>query len=463
MWRSVARNPQNLDHGDRTGNLTGPGRTFALVLVRDATLANGQVVDVRTDGSKIDAIGSQLTTSDDHVIDAQGKLLLPGAIDVHVHFREPGYTWKESWATGSRSAAAGGVTTVIDQPNTEPPTITGASFTKKANHAASSLIDYGINGGITPDWQPDSLFQRPIFAIGEVFLADSTGEMGIEMDLFQTGIQRAAEANLPVTVHAEAEERFDHSAKASDAAMAWSKYRPPAAEITAIQKACEVATAVSENQLHIAHTSTPEGVKQTIGKATCEATPHHLLLSRDDLEELGSFGRMNPPLRTEASRRELFRLLVDGTIDVVASDHAPHTRAEKETNIWDAPSGVPGVETMLPLLLSKAADGRIGYERIVEVTARNPATIFDLPLKGQIATGADADLIMVDPDTSQSICADNLHSKCDWTPFEGWDGIFPEWTAVRGEIVFCKPDGNVPQALSPAGKFGDPVGDNVRG
>ena len=419
------------------------------MLFRDATLADGRVRDVRIDGESIVEVGTGLD-GDGETIDADGKLLLPGMIDAHVHFREPGFPHKETWLTGSRSAAAGGVTTVFDQPNTEPPTVDAAGYERKAELASASLVDYAINGGVTDDWVPEELLEKPIGALGEVFLADSTGEMGIDTERYEEAVNRAHEAGVPITVHAEDATLFDESVADRTDPDAWSAYRTAEAEIEAIRRACRVADDLGA-RVHVAHTSTPEGVEAVseVGM-TCEVTPHHLFLSRADLEGLGTFGRMNPPLRSEDRRESMRRLLVDGEIDIVATDHAPHTRAEKDAGIWDAPSGVPGVETALPLLLEAARNGRIGYERIRDVTAANVADIFGLERKGRIETGNHADLVLVDPDASVPIRGDALHSKCEWTPFEGRPGVFPELTMVRGHVVFRD------------GEFADVAGDNVR-
>jgi dihydroorotase len=404
-------------------------------VIRNATLADGRTRDVRVNpDGRIDAVGEAL--DGETLVDATGKRLLPGMIDAHVHFRQPGFGHKETWATGSRSAAAGGVTTVVDQPNTDPPTVTGAAFDEKAEYARESVVDWGINGGVTADWDPDSLFDRPLFALGEVFLADSTGDMGIEAELFAEACERAAAKDTVVTVHAEDANLFATAAKDRDDADAWSAYRTPDAEEAAVERAVAVGAEAGAT-IHIAHTSTPEGVDAArAGGATCEVTPHHLFLSRDDLDDLGTFGRMNPPLRSEERREAVFERLADGRIDVVATDHAPHTREEKDASIWDAPSGVPGVETALPLLLNAAREGRLSYERVRDVTAAKPAEIFDLPRKGRVEAGRDADLVLVDPDDVTEIRGPDLHSKCEWTPFEGLDGVFPELTMVRGTVVW---------------------------
>lgn len=422
------------------------------MLIENATLADGRVVDVRIEDEHIAAVGSSL--EGDPTIDATGKLLLPGAIDAHVHFREPGDPHKETWATGSRAAAAGGVTTVIDQPNTEPPTIDGASFDEKAELARVSLVDYGINGGVTPEWEPDELCTRPLFALGEVFLADSTGEMGIDADLFESAVERAAREDAVVTVHAEDATRFDESARERDDTDAWSAYRTAEAERTAVERACEVGVR-ADAPIHIAHASTPEGIDLAAeAGATCEVTPHHLLLSRDNLDELDTFGRMNPPLRSEARREEVFERIADGTVDIIATDHAPHTREEKDAGIWDAPSGVPGIETMMPLLLNLARQDALSYEQVRDLTATSPAEIFDLSGKGRIVGGYDADLALYDPGRIREIRGGELHSKPGWTPFEGREGVFPEVTMVRGEIVY--------ERATDGEYFGEAIGENVR-
>jgi dihydroorotase len=423
------------------------------MLFTDATLADGRTRDVRVTGERIAAVESSLQPTDgEEVVDADGRLLLPGAIDAHVHFREPGASHKETWATGSASAVAGGVTTVVDMPNTDPTTTTGAAFDAKAELAAAAVADYGINGGVTPSWDPDSLFERPVCALGEVFLADSTGDMGIGADLFGDAVERAAAEACVVTVHAEDASLFDEGARERDDPDAWSAFRTPEAEVAAVERAVDVAAGAGA-ELHIAHTSTPGGVDAAVaGGATCEVTPHHVFLSREDYDELGTYGRMNPPLRSEDRRADLFERLADGTVDIVATDHAPHTREEKEGPVWDVASGVPGVETMLPLLLTAVGDGRLTTDRVRDLTARRPAEIFDLPRKGTVEEGKDADLVLVDPDSTREIRGEDLHSKCGWTPFEGRAGVFPETVWRRGELVYDADRGVV----------GDASGENVR-
>ncbi|GAB7009174.1 dihydroorotase [Halorubrum trueperi] len=438
------------------------------MLITGAELADGRVRDVRIREGTIDAVEAADAGLDadagERVIDARGRHLLPGAIDVHVHFREPGGSHKETWDSGSKSAAAGGVTTVVDQPNTSPPTVDGDAFDEKAALAAASHVDYGINGGVTGDWDPESLFERPLFALGEVFLADSTGDMGIALDLFEDALAEAADRDVPVTVHAEDETLFDDAALDGDldgvgtaaAADAWSAYRTAAAEVAAVERALDAAEE-TDAQVHIAHTSTSEGIDAVAATgATCEVTPHHLFLSRENAGRLGTFGRMNPPLRSEERRIAVFERLRDGDVDVVATDHAPHTVAEKRRGLVDAPSGVPGVETLYPLLLEAVRTGDLPIERVRDVVAANPASIFGIEGKGRIVEGADADLVLVDLTDPREIEAGALHSACGWTPFEGLRGVFPELTILRGEVAYER------DPVTGAESFGEPNGRNVR-
>ncbi|MFT4946168.1 MAG: dihydroorotase, partial [Natronomonas sp.] len=286
----------------------------------------------------------------------------------------------------------------------------------------------------------EELFDRALFALGEVFLADSTGDMGIDGQLFADALDRAIEAETTVTVHAEDATLFNESARDRTDADAWSAYRTARAEEEAVRRACVLAEQ-RDARIHVAHTSTPEGIDIAAETGmTCEVTPHHLFLSRSDLDDLGTRGRMNPPLRRERRRQQVYDRVADGTVDMIATDHAPHTAAEKDADIWSAPSGVPGVETALPLLLVEAVEGRLSFERVRDLTATTPADVFGLPDRGRVVAGNYADLVLIDPDETEPIRAENLHTKCEWTPFEGWDGTFPEWTMLRGEIAYDRGD-----------------------
>ncbi|XGI83236.1 dihydroorotase [Halorutilales archaeon Cl-col2-1] len=405
-------------------------------------ISNGRVfydgslrdVDILVDDGEIAQIDTDVEADDE--IDADGGLVLPGAIDVHVHFREPGATHKEDWHTGSRSAAAGGVTTVVDQPNTSPPTVDADAFEQKRRLAdEKSVIDFGINAGVTTDWKPDELLDLPVTAFGEIFMADSTGKLGIPRDLFAEAVGIISENRKLSTIHAEDSSLFveidDYD---EDNADAWSVHRPPEAEVSAVEDALGIADGIDDARLHFAHTSHPDSVEAVSSTShTCEVTPHHLFLSRDDLDQLGTFGRMNPPLRTEEARQTLWDMT--DTFDLIASDHAPHTVDEKNAPITQAPSGVPGVETLLPLVLGAVVEDKLSLSRAVELTSTNPAEVFGFDTKGGIEVGNDADLVVTDMETEE-IRAEKLHSKADWTPYEEMTGVFPDLVLCRGEVVY---------------------------
>jgi dihydroorotase len=426
-----------------------------------------QPAEVLVQNGKISKIGKQIDVQRlDQVIDAAGALTLPAGIDVHVHFREPGLTAKEDWYTGSCSAAAGGITTVLEHPNTIPPTIGSRSFREKLKLAnRKSVIDFGIYGGVTGNIEKlAELWGLGVFAFGEIFMAQSTGELNISEQTLDEALSVITSLGAMACIHAEDEAiRLECEAhlKSDFSPQSHSRARPPMCEALAVEKAIALVKK-NRSRTHFCHISALETVgllrkekyvaqKSSSSGMTCEVTPHHLFLSTKDWDRLGSFGKMNPPLRGHHDVKALMNALNDGTIDMVASDHAPHTEAEKEADIKKAPSGVPGVETLLPLMLTAVKRNLLPLERMIDVTSRNPARVFGLDrhFKGVFAEGYDADLIIVDTRHSSEIKGDRLHSKAGWTPYEGMEGIFPEYTIARGEIVW---DGEV-AASRGRGKF----------
>ncbi|MDQ1260837.1 MAG: dihydroorotase [Euryarchaeota archaeon] len=365
-------------------------------------------------------------------IDARGMLVLPGAIDAHVHFRDPGPNYKEDWASGSAAAAAGGVTTVIDQPNTSPRTLDASSFAEKLDIARHrSLVDFCLNGG---PGNINELAAAGATAIGEIFSYEHSDEQ------LQKIFIESERAGLLASLHAEdgliIREKTASLLGRHDPEV-YSQARPAAAEAVAIEKCLAWA-----DRLHICHLSSAQGLervakaKKDRRKVTSEATPHHLLLNIKDYKKQGSYLKMNPPLRSQADNEALWQGLRCGTIDILASDHAPHLPEEKKEDIWEAPAGVPGVETMLPMMLIAVKRNLISLERLADAVACRPARIFGLANKGSIETGKDADLVIVDPKSISKINVDRLHSRADWTPFQGLDAIFPQMTLVRGNVVY---------------------------
>jgi len=374
--------------------------------------------DLLIKDGRIGEIGRDLKA--DSTMDARGLLILPGGIDSHVHFRDMGEVHKEDWFTGSSAAAAGGVTTVIEHPNTVPPTTTVASLKKKLEVAKRSVVDYGINAGVTGGYENlTRLWKDGVTAFGEIFMDDLE-----DGDIFEA-LKIVGDIGATACIHAE-----DREAVLEDST------RPKICEIRAIETVLKMRKSLGV-KLHVCHLSTKRGLELLKGKnVTKEVTPHHLFLSEDDFKKAGPFAKMNPPLRNESDKAFLWQGIRDGTIDILASDHAPHTIEEKSVDILDAPSGVPGVETMIPLMLSSVKKDQISLERLVTLASHNPARIFGLTRKGAIEIGKDADLIFVNMKAEKKIKSDKLHSKSCWTPFEGRNAIFPDKVLLRGGVVF---------------------------
>jgi len=404
----------------------------------DLVVKNGRVytsqgqkdLDIWIKGGKVVSLGGSHRAEEE--IDARGMLILPGIIDAHVHFRDPGSTYKEDWETGSISSAAGGVTTVIDQPNTDPATTDAWSFDLKLDRARhNSVVDFCINGG---PGKIEELAKLGVAAIGEIFTYEHSDA---QLEKLLNNVE--ASGSL-ATIHAEdgaiIKESSDQLVGVYDP-DAYSRARPKLAEAVAIEKALATAS-----RAHICHLSTYQGLRKVLAakkaekKVSSEVCPHHLLFNRSDYRKHGSFLKMNPPLRDSSDNQALWAGLRDGSIDIVASDHAPHLPEEKKQGIWEAPAGVPGTETMLPLMLMAVRANLISLDRLVDAMAARPAEIFGLQSKGQILPGKDADLVLIDPKARTRINADRLHSGAQWTPYEGREAIFPKATIVRGAVVF---------------------------
>lgn len=368
------------------------------------------------------------TLRGDDRYDAGDDIVLPAGTDVHVHFREPGMTHKEDFASGTAGAACGGVTTVFDMPNTRPPaTRRGTYDAKLARVRTHAHVDFGLCAGLTRPEDVETLADvAPAF---KVYMAESTGGLQVEDEaVLDAVLGRARSTGRPVIVHAEDLRRLkNREAKGlADHLLA----RPPEAEWEALQR---LAALPGNGRLHVAHVTTARGVDLAAGAGfTTEASPHHLLL--DATARLGAFGKVNPPLRRPEDRDALFRAFVQGRVDIVASDHAPHTREEKEEPFAKAPAGMPGVETALPLLFRHVRRGHLSLARYVEATSARPAALFGLN-KGEIEVGRQADLVVVDPRSIEPVRARRLHAKCGWTAFEGWEATFPRAVFLRGELL----------------------------
>lgn len=351
---------------------------------------------------------------------------LPALVDPHVHFRVPGLEHKEDWVTGARAALAGGVTTVLEMPNTAPPTTTAAALYAKKKLidqqlvAAGIPLRYSLYFGATPDNAEEIKKVKNEIVGLKLFLGSSTGNLLVEKTADQEKIfALAAELGLIVAVHAEDNESIKYKVSSIKYPIVYDHSRIRGAEIAARS----VGQAISlikryGAKLYILHVSTAaelkliRAAKQAGLPVYAEATPHHLFLTTDDYAALGTRAQMNPPLRSPADQTALWEAVNDGTIDCLGTDHAPHTLAEKNLPYPQSPSGIPGLETALPLLLNACHQGKIGLEKIVALTSANARRIFGLPETN--------DWVIVDLNLEREVKNENLKTKCGWSPFNGW-------------------------------------------
>lgn len=387
-------------------------------------------------------LGSQEPPPARDVCDVRGLHILPGAIDTQVHFREPGATHKEDLESGSRAAVLGGITAVLEMPNTEPPTTTADALADKLARARGRMwCDHAFFVGAVPTNldQLGELERLPGCAGVKAFLGRSTGGLLVRRAelprLLRSGNRRIA-------VHSEDEERLEARAELARAEAhprAHPHWRDPE---TARLATANLLRSAREHgrRVHVLHVTTKEELPLLAAHrdlATVEVTPQHLTLAAPECyEELGTFAQMNPPIREPEHREALWQALQDGLVDVIGSDHAPHTPEEKERPYPSSPSGMPGVQTLVPLLLDAVHEGRLTLTRFVDLTSAGPARIYGIARKGRIALGYDADLTVVDLGMRREVTASWLASRCGWSPFlgrvlQGW----PRLTIVRGAIV----------------------------
>jgi len=408
------------------------------------------------DDGLITAISKTTFPPADQTIDAKGKLLMPGLIDAHVHFRDPGFEEKEDFETGTRSAAAGGITLVFDMPNTNPPVSTEEAFKKKlAIVKGKAVVDFALYGGAGV--KNLSQLTRMAKAGAIAFKTYPCGgslyeDICVEEDvsIFRV-LEEVKKTGLPSAFHAEDSHLirfFTEKLKKTGRRdyMAHPESRPNFIEAETIAKLIPLSKATGVH-LHIAHVSTKEGVEiirwaKAMGyQLTAETCPHYLLLTTENLKEFGPYAKIDPPLRTDEDRRALWSGLLDGTIDIITSDHAPHLKEKKDLglrDIWAAPSGVPQIETTLPLLLTKVNENRLSITRLVEATSYSVSKIFGLyPEKGAIKVGSDADFVIVDPNMEGHISAEHLQTKArEVSLYDGWrvKGC-PVLTVCRGTVI----------------------------
>ncbi len=412
-------------------------------LIRNATcvLPSGSVqANVLIDGTQILDIDPPATATHDEVVDATGLHLLPGVIDDQVHFRDPGLTHKEDLHTGSLACAKGGVTTFLEMPNTKPTTTSVAALHDKLALAASKcVVNYGFYIGATPDNVEELRTAKRTPGI-KIFIGSSTGDLLVDE---QDALERIfAETKLPICAHCEDEatvranrDRLGGGKSHAD----HSKIRDHQAAIIATKRSIDLAVR-HKHRFHVLHTSTADETelfRNHHGLITAEACPHHLFFSIDDYPRLGSLVQMNPSVKTKADQQGLWQALHDGRIQVIATDHAPHTLEEKARPYPESPSGLPAVENSLALMLDAFHHGHCTLEQIVSWMCDAPARVWDIVNKGRIEEGYDADLVLVDLHRQHKIRNEEQLTKSKWSP---WHGVtltgLPVRTWIMGQTVF---------------------------
>lgn len=416
----------------------------------DLIVRGGEVVnhagrgfaDIGVRGGKFTAIGDLSQPSAGEIFDARGLTVLPGVIDSQVHFREPGLEWKEDLETGARSAVLGGVVAVFEMPNTEPTTTDADALVDKLARASGRMhCDHAFYVGGTHENAAflGELERLPGCCGVKVFMGASTGSLLVADDEGVAAILR--NINRRGTFHSEDEYRLAERrplARTGD----WTSHpyvRDAESAIRSTRRLVNLAKGLGK-RIHVLHVTTAAEIAflaEHKDVASVEVTPQHLTLTAPDAyERLKGFAQMNPPIREVEHQQALWRGVAMGVADVLGSDHAPHTREEKARPYPASPSGMPGVQTLVPVMLTHVAEGRLTIERFVDLTSHGPQRVFGLADKGRIAEGYDADLTVVDLNARRVIRHADMASRSGWTPFDGFESRgWPMATIVRGQVV----------------------------
>lgn len=417
--------------------------TFDLILT-GGTVVNHDGKGVRDIGVKdgrIAAMGELGQASAGETIDCTGLHVLPGVVDSQVHFREPGMEHKEDLETGSRAAVLGGVTTVFEMPNTDPLTTSESALADKVRRATGRMhCDFAFWVGGTRDNAAyvGELERLPGAAGIKVFMGSSTGSLLVEDDEGVASILRNTRRRAAFHSEDEFRLRARLGERVEDDPSSHPVWRDEIAALDCTQRLVRLARQ-ARARIHVLHVSTAEEIDFLEGHkdvATCEATPHHLTFTAEDYARLGTLLQMNPPVRAARHRTGIWRGVEQGIVDVLGSDHAPHTLAEKARTYPASPSGMTGVQTLVPVMLDHVNAGRLTIERFVDLTSHGPQRIFGMARKGRIAAGYDADFTIVDLKRRETITNAGQGSRAGWTPHDGRSVTgWPVGTIIRGRRV----------------------------
>ena len=419
---------------------------YNLIIKNGSCYIDGKLVktDLALLGNKIKKIG-KVELNSSNVIDATDKVILPGIIDTQVHFREPGSTDAEDLESGSRAAVLGGVTSLFEMPNTNPPTSNLVEFDKKLKLAKNRMhSNYAFYFGATPDNvdQLSKLKNLKGCCGVKLFAGSSTGKLLVDKE---ADIEKViSNSDRIVSIHSEDEEILNLRKKFIRKGDVHSHYewRNSECAISSTRRVVKIAERYNK-KIHVLHVSTKEEVdflamhKKNI---TFETTPQHLTLYAPDCyNKLGTYAQMNPPLRTKEHYDRLWAAIKNDIVDVLGSDHAPHLKENKDKEYPQSPSGMPGVQTIFPVMLDHVSSGRLSLEKLIKLMCENPCRIFGIKNKGFIKENFDADLTIVDMNKVQIIKDEMIASKCGWTPFNNYTVKgFPVGTLVNGNLVMSE-------------------------
>lgn len=432
------------------------------LVIRNGMVAtpNGiEALDIGVKDGRIAALGSLGQADTAATFDANGLTVLPGVIDTQVHFREPGLEHKEDLATGTAAAAMGGVTAVFEMPNTKPSTATAAELADKVQRGMGRThCDYAFYVGATAENVETlpKLEKLPGCVGVKLFMGASTGDLLVADDATLERVLRHGKRRM--AVHCEDEYRMRDRKHLTEVPGATAhlhpEWRDAESALLATQRLVRLARKVGR-RVHVLHVTTAQEMAWLAGHkdiATVETTPQHLTLAAPDCyDRLGTYAQMNPPIRSAEHRAALWEAVRNGVVDVIGSDHAPHTKEEKAKPYPQSPSGMPGVQTLLPLLLDHMNQGKLTLQRLIDLTSAGAQRLFNLSGKGRIALGYDADFTVVDLKAKRSIEESWLKSKCGWSPFTGMSVTgWPMATIVRGQFAMRD------------GELGQPIGRPVR-
>jgi dihydroorotase len=433
----------------------------------DCILLNGTVVnhdgvglrDIGVRDGRVAEIGALGCAAAGERVDCRGLYILPGVIDSQVHFREPGFVHKEDLETGSRAAVLGGVTAVFEMPNTEPTTTSADALADKLRRAKGRMhcdFAFWVGGAHENTAEIPELERLPGAAGIKVFMGSSTGRLLVADDAGVLAILKKTRRRA--AFHSEDEARLNER-KALRVAGDPSSHPVWRDEIAALRSTERLIRLAREAraQVHVLHISTREEMEALASAkdvASSEATPHHLTLSAEDYARLSTKMQMNPPVRGREHRDAIWRGLEQGVVDVLGSDHAPHTLEEKAKPYPESPSGMPGVQTLVPIMLDHVNSGRLSLQRFVDLTSAGPQRLFGVVGKGRIAAGYDADFTIVDMKCSETIRDSWIASRCGWSPYDGKTVTgWPVGAFVRGRRVMWEGELTAP-STGEAVRFG---------